>query len=631
VNIKNVYKKIGYYHVVFLVFLFNLVLIFISPDFLMHLEFKTYDWRMMYTSPNKVSGKVVIAAIDEKSLKELGRWDSWSRNKFPEIIGKIKDYGAKVIAIDVLFSEPSKEDKNLIKYFNNNITIGSFAVNFEETNDKIKIPEDVKNHSYANVLSSRGSVIYSSNSAILPIKDLISSFIGLGHINMLQDSDGVLRRELVGIKLIDEIYPSFAIRTYMLYKDIDIEDVLLIPGKALFLREQKIDLDYDSTFLINYKGREGIFPRYSLSDIYFGRIKLEDVKEKIVLVGATAVGLYDLRVTPLSRNMPGIEKHAHVIENLIDNEFIKKVSNVNLYIVVFLIFCVHVLFTKSLKVRGITIVGFSITIAYILVSFILFKYFKIWINVVFPVLTNLSLFLVVIIYKYAVEESQSRQIKKMFSSYVSDKIVNELIKNPDMAKLGGARKEVTVLFADVRGFTSFTEKHTPEEVVAYLNELLGEMTDIIMKYDGTLDKFVGDEIMAMWNVPVEQEDHAIKAVLCAIEMVKRNRELANRWLKEGKEPLYLGIGINTGEAVVGNMGAEGKKMDYTAIGDSVNLGARIEALTRPLNADILISKITYEKTKSFLKSLDYINIIQCESQHVKGKKEEIIVYKIEVK
>ncbi len=583
----------------------------------------------MYTSSDKVSGHIVIATIDEKSLKELGRWDSWSRNKFAEIIGKIKHCGAKVIAIDVLFSEPSKEDKNLVRYFNNEVTIGAFAVNFEEKNERLNIPEEFKKHAYTNVLTSKDSVL-SSNNAILPVKKIINCFAGLGHINMLQDEDGILRRELAGIKLKDEVYPSFAIRTYMLYKNIDFDDVLFIPGKALFFRDQKVVLDSDSTFLINYKGKEGIFSNYSLSDIYFGRIKPETFKDKIVLVGATAVGLYDLRVTPLSKNMSGIEKHAHVIENLLDNKFITKVSDIYLYLVVFLIFAIYVLFAKPLKVRGSTIVGFSIVIAYTLVSFILFKYFRIWINVVFPVLTNLSLFLVTIIYKYAVEESQSRQIKKMFSSYVSDKIVNELIKNPNMAKLGGIRKEITILFADVRGFTSFSEKHTPEDVVIYLNELLGEMTDVIMKYDGTLDKFVGDEIMALWNVPLEQKDHAIKAVACAIEMVKRNRELVTRWLKEGKEPLYIGIGINTGEAVVGNMGAEGKKMDYTAIGDSVNLGARIEALTRPLNADILISKNTYEKTKNFLKSLDYVKIEPCEPQQVKGKKEEIIVYKIDV-
>jgi len=595
----------------------------------MHLELKTYDWRMMYTSSNDVSGHIVIAAIDEKSLKEFGRWDSWSRNKFAEIIGKIKHYGAKVIAIDVLFSEPTKDDKMLVKYFNNGVTIGAFAVNFEEENLSLNIPEEFKKHAYTNVLMSKDSVL-SGNNAVLPVKEIIHCFAGLGHINMLQDEDGVLRSELVGIKLKDEVYPSFAIRTYMLYKNIDFDDVLFIPGKALYFGNQKVILDNDSTFLIDYRGKEDIFSRYSLSDVYFGRIKPETFKDKIVLVGATAVGLYDLRVTPLSKNMPGIEKHAHVIENLLHNKFITKVSKINLYLIVFLIFAIYILFAKTLKVRGTTILGFSIMIAYTLMNFLMFKYFKLWINFIFPVLTNFSLFLVTIIYKYAIEETQSRQIKKMFSSYVSDKIVNELIKNPEMAKLGGIRKEVTILFADVRGFTSFSEKHTPEDVVAYLNELLGEMTDIIMKYDGTLDKFVGDEIMALWNVPVEQEDHAIKAVACAIEMVKRNRELASRWLKEGREPLYLGIGINTGEAVVGNMGAEGKKMDYTAIGDSVNLGARIEALTRPLNADILISKSTYEKTKNFLKSLNYVKIIQCKPQQVKGKKEEIIVYKIVV-
>lgn len=582
---------------------------------------------MFYSPKSKISGNVIIVAIDEKSLKELGRWDSWSRNKFPEIINKIKRYGPKVIAIDILFSETSHDDSKIINFLKN--TVGAFAVDFDFDRKSI-ISEYLKKSAFENVIYNN-TLIISSNSAILPFESLLKNFLALGHINMFPDDDGILRRELVGIKFGDLIYPSFAIQIYRIYKNIDIEDVLFVPGKTLYIKEQRIDLDSSSTVLINYKGKEGIFPVYSLSDIYFNKLNGEIFKNKIVLVGATAVGLYDLRVTPLSQNMPGIEKHAHVIENLIENRFVKRVDNKILYLTIFLIFIIYSISGKVFKSKGITIIGFSIFTGYLLIAFILFSKFGVWINIVYPFFTNLSLFLTVVLYKFVIEEAQSRNIRKIFSSYVSDKIVNELIKNPEMAKLGGTKKEITVLFADVRGFTNFSERHDPEEVVSYLNELLSTMTDVIMEHDGTLDKFVGDEIMALWNVPLDQKEHALKAVICAIEMIRKNRLLAEKWEREGKEALYIGIGINTGEAVVGNMGAEGKKMDYTAIGDTVNLGARIEALTRSLDAEILISETTYERIKDFIKELKNVNIIQCSPIQVKGKKDFIVVYKIEVK
>lgn len=584
---------------------------------------------MLYAPKKPISGKIVIVAIDEKSLKELGRWDDWSRNKFPEIISKIKNNGAKVIGVDVLFIEESKDDSKLVKHINNGITVGSFVIDFN-LQRRIEVPDKLKNSSYQNILQNKEQIII-GNDIIYPFEEVLKSYAILGHINMLSDDDGVVRRELVSIRYGDFVFPSFAIQIYKLFKGIDDEDVLLVPGQALFLNKQRINLDYYSTFLINYKGEEGTFPYISASDIYFDRIQKDFFKDKIVLVGATAIGLYDLRVTPLSQNMPGIEKHANVIENLIDNEFVNIAPGYILYLSLLAIYLLYLMLGTSLRVKGVSLLGLCIFIGYSFIAFFLFFYYRLYLNLVHPTMFNLTIFIGVVIYKYSIEEAQSREIKRIFSSYVSDKIVNELIKNPEMAKLGGVKKDITVLFADVRGFTTFSEKHTPEEVVLYLNELLGEMTEVIMKYDGTLDKFVGDEIMALWNAPIEQDNHSLKAVKCAIEMIRKNREIADKWIKGGKEALYIGIGINTGEAVVGNMGAENKKMDYTAIGDTVNLGARVEALTRSLNADILITEYVYDKIKSFEKELENVNIIECPPQQVKGKKDYIKVYKIEIK
>ena len=223
-------------------------------------------------------------------------------------------------------------------------------------------------------------------------------------------------------------------------------------------------------------------------------------------------------------------------------------------------------------------------------------------------------------YRFLMEERRARDIRKMFSSYVSKRIVDELIRDPSKAKLGGDRKEITVLFSDIRGFTSFSEKHQPEEVVSLLNEYLGAMTEIVFAHEGTLDKFVGDAIMALWGAPVGQPDHAERAARCALAMIAKLKELQAKWTAEGKYVIDIGIGINTGDMVVGNMGAEGKKMDYTVIGDNVNLGARLEGLTRKYNNHIIISEYTYEKIK------DVVQATELDSVTVKGKEKPVVVY-----
>jgi adenylate cyclase len=256
---------------------------------------------------------------------------------------------------------------------------------------------------------------------------------------------------------------------------------------------------------------------------------------------------------------------------------------------------------------------------------------NLWIDTSYSVNNILLIYLVINAYKYATEERYAKRIRGMFSSYVTEKIVDELIKNPELAKLGGERRKVTVLFSDVRGFTTFSEKHGPEKVVAILNEYLGEMTNIIFEWDGTLDKFVGDEIMAFWGAPLPQSDHAERAVKCALHMVKRLEELQEKWKSEGREPLYSGFGINTGEVIVGNIGAEGKKMDYTIIGDNVNLGARVEGLTRKYNADIIITEFTLERLRNIIENdrAWKVRIRGLDAVAVKGKQKPVYIYSVQ--
>ncbi len=257
---------------------------------------------------------------------------------------------------------------------------------------------------------------------------------------------------------------------------------------------------------------------------------------------------------------------------------------------------------------------------YSAVVYYLFIAKGVWFSLVYPAAALLLGYTIQTAYRFFAEERRARNIRKMFSSYVSKRIVDELIKDPSKAKLGGDRKEITVLFSDIRAFTTFSEKHQPEEVVSLLNEYLGAMTNIVFDYEGTLDKFVGDAIMAFWGAPVGQPDHADRAVRCSLAMIQRLKELQQKWASEGKTVLDVGMGINTGDMVVGNMGAEGKKMDYTVIGDHVNLAARVEGLTRQHNNHIIITEFTYEKVK------DTVLVNELGSVTVKGKQKPVVIY-----
>ena len=596
------------------------------------LELLVYDTRYKirgHTTPPK---EVVIIGIDDKSLEKIGRWP-WDRSKIAALIDLLKDKGAKVIMMDIIFSEPSKDDKILassIKRAGN--VILPIVFDFKQSEKKAK-SDVLPDYAYPMVRDSNNFKIFppiSGQHVLMPLDNLTAAANTLGCINMIPDKDGVLRWEVLAFEYDGELYPSIDIQTARLYLGIPMEAMILNAAKGVQLGDRFIPADFWNRTLIHYYGPDGTFPVISVADLFEGKIDDSAIKDKAVLVGATAVGIYDLRVTPTSPAMPGIEKHASVIASALRGDFITKSTNL---LNVLIIIGTGVLFS-FLIVRLKAIWGALLSFVFIatisLTSYQLFFMKNLWIDTSYSVNNILLIYLVINAYKYATEERYAKRIRGMFSSYVTEKIVDELIKNPELAKLGGERRKVTVLFSDVRGFTTFSEKHGPEKVVAILNEYLGEMTNIIFEWDGTLDKFIGDEIMAFWGAPLPQGDHAERAVKCALHMVKRLEELQEKWKSEGREPLYAGFGINTGEVIVGNIGAEGKKMDYTIIGDNVNLGARVEGLTRKYNADIIITEFTLERLRNIIENdrAWKVRIRGLDAVAVKGKQKPVYIYSV---
>lgn len=611
---------------------FTIVLMLLKLSPLETLEEKLLDYRFKVRGTIKPPDTVLIAAIDEKSIEKLGRWP-WDRDKIAELVNKLNDAGAEIIVFDIIFSEKEKNDPLLGRAINDagNVIL-PVVFDFEKDSD---LPESdlLLSSAFTSIVNHEMFYKYNpimSKRVLIPVPEIIQNVMGLGHINMFPDSDGTLRWESLIIGYKDYLYPSITLQAAAFYLGIPHEKVVIKATEGIQLGKRFISTDRWGRSLIHYYGPEQTFKHISISDVLEGSVRPEDLQGKIVLIGATAVGIYDLRVTPFSPTMPGVEKHANVISSILENRFIRCVSLSTNLIVLLLSGCLLSILIPRFKAAGASAIAGIFLLIVLLSGYYLFAKNGLWINIAYPSINILFIFISVTAYNYAVEEKRARKIRAMFSSYVTEKVVNELIKNPSMAKLGGERREITVLFSDVRGFTSLSEKHSPEEVVSILNEYLGEMTEIVFKWEGTLDKFIGDAIIAFWGAPMKQENHAELAVKCALHMVKRLEELQQKWRSEGKPVLDCGIGINTGEVLVGNIGAEGKKMDYTVIGDHVNLCSRVEGLTRKYNVHILITEFTMNKIKELITTgkLWRTEVTWLEKVVVKGKEQPVAIYKV---
>jgi adenylate cyclase len=608
-------------------------LMFLKPSPLETLEAKLLDYRFRIRGVIEPPDDIVIAVIDDKSIERIGRWP-WPRDRIVKLVESLANAGSAVIMFDVIFSDPEKNDPELAEAISEagNVIL---PITFDfEKETPVRDDEFLISSSFLSIVNQEMFRKYSPISAkgvMLPVASLAEEAMGLGHINIIPDDDGPIRWELMAVEYNGYIYPSIDLQTAAFYMGVPPDRVILKATEGVQLgRKRFIPTDRWGRALIHYYGPVYTFNQISISDILEGKIDPGLIEGKIVLVGITALGLYDLRVSPFSPVSFGVEKHANLIASILDNRFLRAVPfTTNLY----LLLISGMLFTflvSRFKALGASVISGLFIGVLLSAGYLLFVHKGVWVNITYPAMNVLLIFIGVTAYNYAVEERYARKIRSMFSSYVTERVVNELIKNPDMAKLGGEKRVVTVLFSDVMGFTTFSEQNTPEEVVSILNEYLGAMTEIIFEYEGTLDKFVGDEIMAFWGAPMRQENHAELAVMCALRMMERLQELRDKWQSEGKPLLDAGVGLNTGEVVVGNIGAEGKKMDYTIIGDTVNLGARVEALTRKYSTHILITEFTLDRLREKVASGEIrgISFRGLDRVIVKGKERPVGIYEV---
>jgi adenylate cyclase len=617
----------------------------LAPNFVVRLDNTALDFQFRLRGERNPGQEVVLVLVDEKSLQEIGRWP-WPRDKQAMLIDEIAAGGPTVIGLDIIYAEPEqsigvaplinrsvaevsrgKLDSRTLRPLNGPVqaldTDHRFArslrqagrvvlampffvseTSFETaTENHHSTPEILRQSEFMLVKqlkSDEASHPYKASGMLPPLDILAQQAKGLGHVYRLPDHDGVTRREVLALWHGDAYYPSFGLEVARLYLGHTREKMALLLGDGVRLGSTSVPTDQKLRMLIDYPGRELRFPWVSATDVFHHRIPREFFRDKAVLVGTAALGTYDQLSTPFSANVSGVEKNATVVENILHQRFLTAGLWSGL-IELGLVLCFGLVLTFVLpRVRALYGAGMATTalIGYIGTAQTLFVAERWCLPLVMPVLTISSVFGVTTLLNFVLKERQAREIHSMFSSYVSPQIVQELMKCPSKATIGGQRKELTMLFADLVGFTTFSERRPAEEVVEQLNEYLSSMTDVIFRWNGTLDKFVGDEIVVFWGAPLEQPDHAELAVQCALEMRARLAQLHTSWKAQGKPILENGIGINTGVVLVGNIGAEGKKMDYTMIGDHVNLAARFQELTRSVGHPILLTEFTASKLES---------------------------------
>ena len=393
--------------------------------------------------------------------------------------------------------------------------------------------------------------------------------------------------------------------------------------ESIQIEDVQIPVDESGRLLINYLGPAKTFPHYSIADIIHGRLSPDLFRDKIVIVGATATGIYDLRVTPHSNVYPGVEIHANIIDNILRQNFLQHSAWTTFLDVCSIIILGLVVGLVVPRVRAMIGVVFILIMmgAFVVVNTSAFIHYRLWMNMVYPVLTMATIYLMITVYRYVTEEREKKKVRGAFQYYLTASVMEEILKDPSKLKLGGDKKDLTVMFSDIRGFTSISEKLTPQELVHLLNEYLTAMTDIVFKYNGLLDKYIGDAIMAVWGDPVDQPDHALRGCNTALDMMKKLSALQEKWQREGWPLVDIGIGVNSGDMVVGNMGSD-MRFDYTVMGDNVNLSSRLEGINKEYGTHIVLSEYTYERVKEamFCRELD--------SVRVKGKKLPVKIYEL---
>lgn len=526
-------------------------------------EWSTLDTRFKWRGNRTPDRRISIIAIDEKSLRELHEWP-WPRSIHAQLIRTLSKKPPRALMFDVLFLEP-------------------FTANLAGDQELVRATKAAPWVVHSLFLNVQGHEI---NGGRIPFDALTNVAHHVGSVNAMVDEDGVLRSALPQITVDDQQIPLLSV-----------EGATLVASEGRSEASLTYPSDKRGEILVNYVGADHSFPYYSYIDVLNGKIPASTFAGNVVLVGSNATGTYDHYPTPLSSVMPGVEFHANVLDNLLNGNALRygglRYTYLAIALFALLVGLVLVRFSAGMGALAAGV----LVLLYAGVAQWLFSVHQILIDVAGPLLTLGLGYLAIVVYRFFTEEREKRWVKAAFGQYVSPKVLDVLMADPTKLKMVGERREMTVFFSDVAGFTSISEGMNPDELVVLLNRYLSAMTEVVFKYDGYLNKYMGDGIMAFWNAPVTQADHALRACRCALDSMTRLEVLNGELKAQGIPPLKARIGLNSGTMIVGNMGSQ-QKSDYTVMGDSVNLGSRLEGANKAFGSSIMISEFTHELVAS---------------------------------
>lgn len=586
------------------------------------LDSRMVDWMFNLRGGKPTAGRCVIVDIDDKSLAELGQWP-WPRTVIADLLRKVSADEPTVIGMDMVFAEPDRLSPRRF--------VDELA---RETGVKIDLPKDSLDNDVAlgDALAEGLPVVLgylfilipdgvpqpqevpfpSCNIAWLPpgaeapllhawrpllnVPSISSGGMTEAFWNAWVEGDAVVRQVPLFIEYNDLPYPGLAMEMYRVGTGATTYQLVCGANGMLGVRVGDCFLPTtpDGMAMINWRGKRGAFPYISASDVLSGKIGKDTFRDKYVFVGSSAGGLHDLRSSPMDTPIPGVEFHATLVDNILQGDLFRRDQVRERGIITFGLLVGGVALSAILAycpaLLGV-LSGILALVGSVALNYYVFFLHNTQVGVIFPLFSIVLLVVVVMSVNYLMEDRKKAYIRHAFAHYVSSRVVDRLMHDPESLTLSGEEREMSIMFSDIRGFTGLSEGFTAAGLASFLNEYLTEMTDILLAEDGTLDKFIGDAVMAFWNAPADQDDHAARAIACALRMQARLAELRVGWQERGLPPVKIGIGIATGPASVGNMGSR-DRFNYTVMGDTVNLSSRLEGLTKAYGVGILVSEQT---------------------------------------
>jgi len=617
---------------------------FIMPNLFERFEAETLDSRYYAKIRHQtalrqggVIDDIVIVDVDQRSLDKLGQYAQWPRSHHAKVIDYLRQQGAAVIGFDILFLERDERvvDSMLVASTGGAGNVVN-ALAFSSADPQAFLhpmptaPPPFEAQRYVYKFAPELPLNFPKEDRFSgKFFELYNRSAKLGFVNFLDDAgDDAIRRMPLFLNFAGQTYPSFALAVIMQHQNIAQKEVVISSEREVWLNNSangraplRIPIDKRGRMMINYAGSFQSFRYISYVDVWQQHLDPGYLKNKIVLIGASAPGLYDLRVVPFQNNFPGVEIHANLIHNILKQDFILEQPGASSFAMLLVLSALIGVIALLLSPWLSLLLSFLIAAGYVGLSFWAFVYRNVWMAEVEPLLAMALALLFGMIYRYLSEEREKNFIYGMFGNYLSDSLVTAILRKPAMLKLGGERKFATAFFSDIKDFTKISERLTPDELITQLNEYLSAMTDIVLKYGGYLDKYEGDAIVAGFGIPVDQEDHAERACFAALEMQERLVTQRNKWREEKRPLLEARIGLNSGHMIAGNIGGKSRS-DYTMIGDSVNLASRLEGVNKMYGTSIIISEDTFElsKNKIIARELDAIR--------VKGKAKPVRIYEL---